>query len=173
MHKVEIDEILATKVIAALSLASEPVQHREAATKLLEQLAAQVGQARSDAHKAEADRLAEREMSLQMARRLAKAAVTAFDQTGDIMIKALTQGTGLSEYQIANLLRAQAQFKLYTLISTAVEDESVLERVRYTLQEAKQTLAGGRKCTDSVDRAVMEYDRDAAARFVQDWESLV
>ena len=171
MEKVEIDEVLATKLITALSLAGESIDNAEA-SQLLEQLSREVGDARSAAHKAEAELAAQRAASIAQARRLAKAAVSNFDQVSDMMISWLTQGGGLNEHQLSNLLRAQAQYKLYTMISTAVEDDSVLEMIRYTLRQAKQTLAGGRKSTDAVDRAVMEYDRDAAARFVEDWSEL-
>jgi len=83
----------------------------------------------------------------------------------------LARGQMVSSHNLGSLLKAQADWKLYgKLQSDEAYRYDLVGALRETVKEASRILRNTGRHTDAVDRAQAEFERHAAAAFLNTWE---
>jgi hypothetical protein len=168
---IELTPELAQQLASVLSSASGDANDQESAA-LLQSLADAVTDAMDRKSAREAETARNREFLAHSVRRTARRVVTNNEEVNTLLAGKLAEGLGLTVSQLASLLRSQADLKIYQLMADEADDTQLLRMLEVAVRECRRLLASGTKHTDSIDRAVQEYDRDAAAAFLNQWADL-
>jgi phosphoenolpyruvate synthase/pyruvate phosphate dikinase len=173
VDEIKISPDFANEILIALNAVRNDENTDPATVERLSTLAESLDEAMIAESRRQSQHRTEQVMVAKMAKRFAKNAVANFEQVSASAAKALSAGTGLGDSQISQLMKAQAAYKQYLPVYVETADEDILGALRRQLDQARRTLSGGYNSTDSVTRAIIDHDRQAAARFVSDWEHQV
>lgn len=106
-------------------------------------------------------------------RRVAQRVQTNMEETSDMLARQLQAGSGLTDSNLTRLLKAQADAKIYgRFFGTSAEDAELADRVADQVRDLRHQVRWGGQSTDSLTRAISDYDRRAMFDFIEQWAEL-